>query len=235
MSESNISNSENLVCELKEITGVDVQDALLDTALTHPSFVFEHIDADLKSNQRLEFLGDAILGFIVGEYLYLKFPQKAEGELTKMRAAVVCEASLAKQARRLNLGQALYLGRGELLSGGRERTSILADALEALIGAIYLQFGLEKVRELILALLSEEINNLAKRGYGDAKTMLQERAQHENRVLVYRVLEETGPDHNKLFMTAVFVDGVQAGTGSGHTKKEAEQRAAEQALRQWSV
>jgi len=206
---------------------------LIRTALTHPSFTFENPSYMLEHNQRLEFLGDAVLDFIVGEYLYLTYPQKPEGELTKMRAAVVNESTLARQAKEIELGQVLYLGKGEQHSGGRNRPSILGDALEAVIGAIYLQYGFEEVRKFILDMLVPEIKKLDEGNYGDFKTMLQERAQKEDSDINYKILNETGPDHDKVFTAGVYIKGEVKGKGTGKTKKEAEQYAARVALQNW--
>lgn len=209
------------------------QSKLIYTALTHPSFTFENPNCGLENNQRLEFLGDAVLDFVVGEYLYLTYPEKPEGELTKMRAAVVNETTLARQARSIGLGQALFLGKGEQFSGGRDRPSIIADALEAVIGAIYLQYGFKKVRKFILDMLIPEISELNEGNYGDFKTMLQEKAQKEEVDISYRILNEIGPDHDKLFTAGVYLQGELQGKGIGKTKKEAEQQAAHSALKKW--
>ncbi|MDD2233451.1 MAG: ribonuclease III [Desulfitobacteriaceae bacterium] len=206
---------------------------LLTIALTHPSYLFENPQMGREHNQRLEFLGDAILDFIVAEYLYLSYPDRPEGELTKMRAAVVNETTLARNAREIDLGSELLLGRGEQSSGGRERSSILADAWEAVIGAIYLQFGLETARRVILELLKPVIEEVAKGNYGDYKTMLQEKAQSQEREVSYRILLEEGPDHSKIFTSGVFLDGKLRARGSGRTKKEAEQLAARDVLVEW--
>jgi len=206
---------------------------LLTTALTHPSYLFENPESGRENNQRLEFLGDAILDFVVAEYLYLNYPDRPEGELTKMRAAVVNETTLARTAQAIGLGRELLLGRGEQLSGGRERPSILADAWEAVLGAIYLQYGLTEARRVVLELLKPEIEEVAKGNYGDYKTQLQERAQKEEAEINYQILAEEGPDHNKRFTAGVFLGGNLMGTGIGRTKKEAEQNAAQQVLEQW--
>lgn len=203
---------------------------LFTTALTHPSFLFENPQSGVENNQRLEFLGDAILDFVVGEYLYLVYPGRPEGELTKMRAAVVNEATLARIALKIKLGQELLLGKGEQVSGGRERPSILADAFESVIGAIYLQYGLQEARRVILKLLKPEIAEVAEGNYGDYKTLLQEKAQREEEEVSYQILVEEGPDHNKRFTAGVFLQGELKGKGVGRTKKEAEQRAAQQVL-----
>ena len=208
---------------------------ILLVSLTHPSYTFENPNLNKENNQRLEFLGDAVLDFIVGEYLYLRFPDKSEGELTKIRAAVVNESTLAQAARGIQLGQSLFLGRGEQVSGGRERASILADALEAVIGAYYLQEGFETARQFVLDLLVPIIDEVNQDHYGDFKTLLQEVAQHDERTISYRILDELGPDHNKSFTAGVYVQGVLKGKGTGKTKKEAEQQAARLTLENWEV
>lgn len=206
---------------------------LFVTALTHPSYVFENPHSGKENNQRLEFLGDAILDFVIAEYLYLRYPDRPEGELTKMRAAVVNETTLARKAREIKLGQELLLGKGEQVSGGRERPSILADAWEAVIGAIYLQYGFSEARRVILEMLKPAIEEVAKGNYGDYKTMLQEKAQREETEVNYQILAEEGPDHNKRFTAGVFLQGTLMGKGIGRTKKEAEQHAAQDVLEHW--
>jgi len=218
---------------MKRIGFDNSESDLIIQALTHPSYTFENPLAGVENNQRLEFLGDAILDFVIGEYLYLNYPHKPEGELTKMRAAVVNETTLARRGKNIDLGKALFLGKGEQLTGGRERPSIIADALEAVIGAIYLQYGFERVRKFILDMLVPEIKELDKGNYGDFKTMLQEKAQKHDLEVAYNILEETGPDHNKLFKAGVYIQGELKGIGTGKTKKEAEQQAAGFALEQW--
>lgn len=206
---------------------------LMGIALTHPSYTFENPNSGLENNQRLEFLGDAVLDFVVGEYLYLNYPEKPEGELTKMRASVVNELTLARKAKDIELGQVLFLGKGEQYSGGRERASILADALEAVIGATYLQYGFEKARKFIQDMLAPDIKDIDEGNYGDFKTMLQEKAQKIEKEVFYRILEEKGPDHDKSFTAGVYVQGELNGKGTGKTKKEAEQNAARLALKKW--
>ena len=214
--------------------GLDIPpNRLFITALTHPSYVFENPQFGRENNQRLEFLGDAILDFVIAEYLYLNYPERPEGELTKMRAAVVNETTLAHKAREINLGQELLLGKGEQVSGGRERPSILADAWEAVVGAIYLQYGFQEARRVILDMLKSSIEEVAQGNYGDYKTMLQEKAQHQDIEVSYQILSEEGPDHNKSFTAGVFLSGDLKGKGVGRTKKEAEQHAARQVLENW--
>jgi len=204
----------------------------LDIALTHPSYSFENPNKANEHNQRLEFLGDAILDFIVGEFLYHSFPGKPEGELTKMRAAVVNEHTLAKRARSFGLGEYLLLGKGEELSGGRERPSILADALESVIGAVYLDQGLAPTQEFVISQLGPDIEEVAHGNYGDYKTLLQEKVQKKEGQVGYNILAESGPDHDKRFVAGVFLNGKMLAQGEGRTKKEAEQAAAQIALSQ---
>ncbi|MDA8229241.1 MAG: ribonuclease III [Desulfitobacterium hafniense] len=203
---------------------------LFTEALTHPSYLFENPQCGWDNNQRLEFLGDAILDFVVAEYLYLNYPDRPEGELTKMRAAVVNESILARKAQEIKLGDELLLGKGEQVSGGRERPSILADAWEAVVGAVYLQYGLQEARRIILELLKPAIEQVAQGNYGDYKTLLQERAQRDESDVNYRIIAEEGPDHNKRFTAGVYLQGKLMAKGIGRTKKEAEQRAARQLL-----
>ncbi|HWJ02548.1 MAG TPA: ribonuclease III [Verrucomicrobiae bacterium] len=205
----------------------------LHLALTHPSYAFENPTKAQEHNQRLEFLGDAILDFIVGEYLYHRFTGKSEGELTKMRAAVVNEHTLARRALSFSLGNYLLLGKGEEQSGGRGRPSILADALEAVIGAVYLDRGLEETQEFVIGQLRAEIDEVAHGNYGDYKTALQEKVQKREGQVNYQILAESGPDHNKRFVAGVFLGGQLLAQGEGRTKKEAEQAAAQLALADW--
>lgn len=219
--------------DLQQRCGINMPHlSLLNTALTHPSYAFENRANPVESNQRLEFLGDAVLGLVVAEFLYRRFPNKTEGELTRMRAALVCEPTLAQVARKLDLGRYLLLGRGEELSGGRERPSILADVFEALCGAICLDAGLEAARKFILKHLSPAIKTLeAQRDYGDYKTVLQELVQRKyDENVSYLILDERGPDHRKEFVAGVKLHGRVLATGSGRSKKEAEQQAAKKAL-----
>lgn len=184
-------------------------------------------------NQRLEFLGDAVLGLVVGDYLFSFYPGHPEGDLTKMRAALVCEVSLAERSRTLGLGRYLLVGRGEAISGGRERPSILADAFEAVIGAIYLDAGLETAKDFIVDQLKDAIENLDLENCGDHKTMLQELVQkYGNEGVSYLILEESGPDHQKNFVAGVKLRERILARGSGHSKKEAEQKAAQAALKE---
>lgn len=204
---------------------------LINMALTHPSYTFERDLEDLAHNQRLEFLGDAVVDLVVGDYLYHEYPHKLEGELTKMRAALVCEGSLAHAARRADLGSYLLMGKGEKNCGGQDRASNLADAWEALMGAIYLELGIDAVRGVIIDYIQPEIELVKKGQFGDYKTQLQEIVQKKpDAKIVYRIISEEGPDHDKLFVAAVAIDDLPEHFGQGKTKKEAEQHAALQAL-----
>lgn len=204
---------------------------LLNIAFTHPTYVYEHPKANLESNQRLEFLGDAVLGMIIAELLYSNYPDKAEGELTKMRAALVCETSLAELAREINIGSYLLLGKGEEQSGGRERISILADALEAVIGALFLQLELEELKQFITNFFQHQIRKIEIGNYGDYKTTLQEIVQKKfDDNITYSIIDESGPDHNKVFTAGVLFEDKIIATGTGKSKKEAEQKAAQKAL-----
>jgi ribonuclease-3 len=204
---------------------------LINASLTHPSFIFEKEIQKSQHNQRLEFLGDAVVGLIVGEYLYNRFPEKKEGALTKMRAAIVCESALAGAARKINLGRYMLMGNGENMGGGENRSSNLADAWEALCGAIYLEKGLAGVKDFIIECLWDAIDNVAKGNYGDFKTRLQEIIQKSpEQEIEYRILQENGPDHDKDFVAGVYINGEKIAEGAGKTKKEAEQGAARAAL-----
>jgi ribonuclease-3 len=215
---------------LERAIGYEFRDkTILETALTHSSYANENRDADCPCNERLEYLGDSVLGFVTADWLYRKTPAIPEGKMSRLRAEYVCEAALHEAAEHLQLGRYLRLGRGEAQSGGRRRPSILADATEALIAALYLDGGLAAASAFIHAfLLTEEIGTEPE---GDFKTELQERVQREpGHAIAYELLQETGPDHCKLFTFRVCIDGREAGRGTGHTKKEAEQAAARAAL-----
>ncbi len=204
--------------------------ALLENALTHSSRANES-RGKLQSNERLEFLGDSILGMVVADHLYRNHPDLPEGELTRTRAALVCEESLVQAAQELGLGDYLRLGRGEEAGGGRQRPSIRADAVEAVLAAVYLDGGLDPVRRIIQRyILTREIAGLTQPR--DYKTTLQELVQREGaQVLQYRLTGESGPDHDKRFTVEVALNGAPLGSGSGHSKKEAEQMAARAAIR----
>lgn len=210
---------------------------LLIEALTHKSYVNERRDSGRTHNERLEFLGDAVLSLIVSDYLARRYPALNEGALSKLKAKLVSETPLANAARRLDLGARLRLGRGEERSKGREKTSLLADALEAVIAAVYLDGGFEASRNFAIDVLSDELQQIdllqEAPGEADYKTRFQEWCQKRYEVLPrYVVLRETGPDHQKLFEVEVYIHEKLWGIGQGHSKKEAEQKAAQRALEQ---
>ena len=205
---------------------------LLQNALTHSSYANERWHDSLMSNERLEFLGDSILGMVVADYLYRNFPDSPEGELTRMRADMVCEKSLARVAGALELGRHLLLGHGEEQGGGRSRASILADATESVIAACYLDGGMEAAERFISQFI---LCNVPSSGLhnADYKTALQEKVQQKkNQVISYRLIGEEGPDHDKHFTVQVLLNGEVIGTGTGSSKKRAEQAAAKAALEQ---
>lgn len=201
-------------------------------ALTHSSFANERRSDDLTSNERLEFLGDSVLNIVTSEYIYKHFPTLPEGEMTKTRAAIVCEGSLVKCANKIMLGNYLLLGKGEENTGGRTRISILSDAFEALIGAIYLDSGLKDAGNFIFSTMKELFGDMkSSEVFVDYKTQFQEIIQKTSeQKICYQILEEKGPDHNKLFVSQLSVSNKVYGTGEGRSKKEAEQNAAMAAL-----
>ena len=217
--------------ELQKIIGYSFRDlSLLETALTHTSYANEVWKDGLRSYERLEFLGDSILGFTTADYLIGAFPALHEGELTKLRAELVCEASLAETAKKLKLGDYLRLGKGEEAGGGRQRISIIADVVEAVIAAIYLDGGLGAAKRFIYDHVLVDVKDRVRLN-ADYKTMLQELVQQKkNQVLSYELLGESGPDHDKEFSVRVLLNGSPVGTGSGSSKKRAEQAAARQAV-----
>ena len=206
--------------------------ALLENALQHSSYANEHRGAGMRSNERLEFLGDAVLGVVTADYLYKKHPDLPEGDLTRIRAALVCEQSLHEVAQKLDLGSYLKLGKGEEAGGGRHRPSILADATEAVFAAVYLDGGITAASALIhRVLLDVEREEVVEERRRDYKTLLQERVQRQaGQELTYCMVREEGPDHAKTFITEVRLNGTAIGEGSGHSKKESEQMAAKSAL-----
>lgn len=209
---------------------------LLREALNHSSYANEHRSQGLGSNERLEFLGDSVLGFVTAEYLFARHPDLPEGDLTRIRAALVCEEGLHEVAQQLGLGAYLCLGKGEELGGGRTRPSILADATESVFAAVYLDGGLEAARELIRrVLLEKEPEQAVEQRRLDGKTRLQELVQRRGgRELHYRLTGESGPDHNKSFTVAVYLNDRCIGQGTGRSKKDAEQAAAKAALEHWT-
>ncbi len=210
---------------------------LLQIALTHKSFLQGNHDSDQKDNERFEFLGDAILALVVSEFIVHAYPKANEGELSKVKAFLVSRSSLAKVARRLNLGRGLRLGRGEEATHGREKSSLLANALEAVIAAVYIDGGGDAAKTFILEALKPELAELDSVTFrdhrGDYKSHLQELTHKQNEASPdYRLVDESGPDHQKVFEVEVLIKGQVRGRGRGKTKKEAEQFAARQALEQ---
>lgn len=216
--------------EFEERTGYRFQDKkLLVQALTHSSRANERHLGRQAANERLEFLGDAVLELVTSDFLYQEYPDKPEGELTRLRASIVCEPTLAFCTRELDLGQYLLLGKGEEMTGGRKRDSILSDAMEAVIGAIYLDGGLASAKEFIHRFVLNDLGH--KQLFFDSKTILQEVVQGKHKGEVsYELLKESGPDHDKKYLVEVLVGERRLGRGEGRTKKGAEQEAAYQAL-----
>ena len=203
---------------------------LLVQALTHPAF-FEGHRGDRPDNQRLEFLGDAVLDMIIGGYLYQRYPQAQEGVLSKMRAFIVCEASLAPAAVELGLDKGLRLGRGSEAGGDRHRPSVLADAYEAVVGAVFVTQGFEAARRLLVSQFQEKMDNLRAEDYEDKKSLLQELVQARvAHGVSYKLLDQSGPSHQPRFVSAAVCNGVQLGQGEGGSKKESEMAAAAAAL-----
>ena len=202
---------------------------LLKTALTHTSYAYEHNE---ESNEKLEFLGDSILEFVSSEYMYNKYTSLKEGEMTKVRAAVVCEKSLYKIATLHNFSDFLYLGKSEVMTGGNKRPAILADSVEAVIAAMFIDGGLEPAKKFIIENLKNEIEIATKHvGQKDYKTVLQEELQKNGDVKIeYKIIKESGPDHDKTFEAEVSLNGKKLATGVGKSKKEAEMQAAKKAL-----
>ena len=204
--------------------------ALLRSALTHSSFAHEQKLSPTESNQRLEFLGDAVLELCISDVLYHRYADLDEGELTKKRAACVCESTLAEIAKKLGLGNFLLLGQGEAREGGREKDSILADALESILGAVFLDGGIEETSNVVRNLFEPIMDKKAKQTT-DSKSLLQELLQkHSKTTASYEITHEEGPPHQKTFTSSVFHDGKKLGTGKGSSKKAAEQEAAKAAL-----
>ena len=218
------------LAELEERIGYEFKhEGMLRQALTHSSYANEKHMKRFSDNERLEFLGDAVLEVTSSEFLYRNYPNLSEGDLTKLRASIVCEPTLALCTREIGLGDYLFLGKGEAHTGGRERASVLSDALEAVIGAIYLDGGFEEARRFIHRFILTDIEH--KKLFYDSKTILQELVQSTcEDPLCYVLIEESGPDHDKRFRVAAKIGERAIGEGSGHTKKAAEQEAAYQAL-----
>lgn len=213
----------------KEIKYDFVNKELLRTALTHTSYAYEH---NIESNEKLEFLGDSILEFVSSDYIYSNYKNLKEGEMTKVRATVVCEKSLYKIAKKHNFGEYLYLGKSEICTGGKERPAILADSVEAVIAAIFIDGGLEPARKFIVLNLENEIDMATQNvGNKDYKTVLQEKLQmHGDIKIEYDIINESGPDHDKKFEAEVKCEGKYLAKGVGTSKKKAEMDAARNAL-----
>ena len=205
---------------------------LLSRSLIHSSYRNEQ-EIPVEDNQRLEYLGDSVLGLVINEYLYHRFPESPEGHLARLKSSLVSETTLAEIGRRIHLGRYLTLGKGEKASGGQERSSNLADALEAVIAAVYLDAGLERVRKFVLDLYREHLEALDRAETGtDYKSRLQEAMQkHFKQTPVYRLLSQSGPDHKKEFVVGVFLEKRELARGEGSSRKKAEQRAARLALK----
>ena len=220
-----------MINELEKAIGYQFRNiTLLQNALSHSSYANERWHDSLKSNERLEFLGDSVLGMVVAEHLYRTFPNRPEGELTRMRADMVCEKTLAKVADGLGLGKHLLLGKGEEQGGGRSRESILADAVESVIAACYLDGGMTAAVQFIQKFILVNVP-LTKLHNADYKTALQELVQQKkNQVLSYNLVGESGPDHDKQFCVELTLNGEVVGTGIGSSKKRAEQAAAHAAI-----
>lgn len=201
---------------------------LLKNALTHSSYANEKKTGNYKDNERLEFLGDAVLELTSSEFIYTGNPDMNEGKMTRLRASIVCEPTLAMCARQIHLQEYIMLGKGEDLTGGRTRDSIISDALEALIGAIYLDGGFANAKEFVTSFILNDLEN--KQLFYDSKTILQEVVQAAHKEVVYEIIDETGPEHDKNFIAKAYVEGMFEVTANGHTKKHAEQRAAYEAL-----
>jgi ribonuclease-3 len=219
--------------ELEKYFNLDFSDQdLLKKALTHSSYANEH---NCESNERLEFIGDAVLDLLMGNYLYEKYPRFDEGNLTKQRAKNVCESALVEYAKKCELNKYMLLGKGEEKSGGRNRVALQADAFEALIGAVYMDKGLNECYKIFDKIVIPLVEEEREDNFVDYKSYLQELVQSDKRSLEYRIVDEIGPSHNKTFVTRVYMDQILMGEGSGKTKKEAEQNAAEMALKKLAI
>lgn len=224
------------ITELEKQLGYDFKDKnLLKTAFTHRSYLNEHNSEKLQNNERLEFLGDAVLSFVVSRHLYEEYPDHPEGDLTNFRAAIVQATTLANVSRKLGLGNFLLLSRGEEASGGRDRQYLLANTFESLLGAIYLDQGVEAASKFVHAHIIPLLADIIERKlFKDSKSQLQELTQEVYGVTpFYEVVKETGPDHSKTFEVAVFVKDKKFAQGSGNSKQTAEQEAARTALEKW--
>lgn len=221
--------NEKLLNEILNRYGIQIQSyENVKLAMTHSSYANEH---QLKHNERIEFLGDAILGLLVAEYIYKNFATMPEGNMSKLRATYVCEDANAKYAKEVGIDQLLLLGKGEEQTGGRKRPAILSDAFESFLGAIYLSGGLEEVRKLLKVVVFPHVLAIDECQFIDYKSRLQEYIQAETRsALEYRPEDVQGPPHDRIFTRSVYLDGMKLGTGKGKTKKDADQEAAKAAL-----
>ncbi|MDP4083005.1 MAG: ribonuclease III [Bacillota bacterium] len=226
------SATDNQFKDLQNQLGIHFEnEKIVKQAFTHSSYVNEHRRKPYEDNERLEFLGDAVLELTVSQFLFKKYPMMSEGELTKLRAAIVCEPSLVSFAEEISFGKFILLGKGEELTGGRERPALLADVFEAFIGALFLDKGIETVIGFLEKVVFPKINAGAFSHVMDFKSQLQEFVQRDGAgVIEYRVLQEKGPAHNREFVSLVCLNEEELGTGIGRSKKEAEQHAAQMAL-----
>ena len=220
-----------MIKDLEAAIGYRFQNiSFLQNALAHSSYANEHWHNSLMSNERLEFLGDSILGMVVADYLYRSFPNRPEGELTRMRADMVCERALAKVANQICLGSHILLGKGEEQGGGRSRESILADAVESIIAACYLDGGMDAAKQFVERFILSDVP-VTKLHNADYKTALQELVQQKkNQTIQYTLVGESGPDHDKQFRVELSINGEVIGSGTGTSKKRAEQEAAKTAI-----
>lgn len=232
------TNRSQVLDEMQQVVAYTYKNSeLLKIALTHSSYANEHRNHRIKDNERLEFLGDAILDLIISEYLFSKYPEMPEGDLSKIRASIVCEASLAKNARKMDLGKYILLGKGEEMTGGRSRSSILADAFEAITGSLFMDGGFEQAKTFIWNTLVKDVEQTEsiETLYTDYKTLLQECIQKvSSNPITYKVVGEDGPDHDKHFYVEVMHEAKKLGRGVGKSKKEAEQDAARKALEEYN-
>lgn len=224
-------NIEEKLTELQKVIGLTFKDAShLKSAISHSSYVNELKVNKWEDYERLEFLGDAVLELVSSDFLYTHHPDMPEGEMSKLRASLVCESSLAFTAKKLDLGKYILLGKGEDSSGGRNRNSLLSDVFEAIIGAVYLEFGFKTAKEYVERILLNDISE--NQLFVDSKSRMQIYVQARgNMELEYKVIQELGPDHDKHFVVGLFINGDEVGRGEGHNKKEAEQLAAYNAIK----
>lgn len=215
--------------ELEKKTGYEFRrKELLKQAVTHSSFSNEQKINRLKNYERLEFLGDAVLELLSSQFFFETYPDMTEGEMTRLRSSMVCEPALAYCARDLDLGKFILLGKGEEATGGRKRDSIISDVMEAVLGAIYLDGGLEEADKFVRKFILSDLEN--KQLFYDSKTLLQEKVQKEGKTVTYELISESGPDHEKVFVVEALIDGKTVGRGQGRNKKTAQQQAAYQVL-----